>query len=61
MMSSISCPKCNTESFAKIIDSRSRDGVRYRRYKCDQCGSRWSTAEILLDDWYKIKELNKII
>ena len=34
----------------KCINSRAREGFRYRRYQCDKCKSRYSTIEIILDD-----------
>ena len=45
------CPKCGTCK-AKVADSRLDDtfSIRLRTKVCASCGTRWTTAEILLDD-----------
>lgn len=35
----------------KVIDSRLRaDGIRYRRTRCLDCGHRWTSFEVPVDD-----------
>ena len=44
----ISCPKCQCQKSA-VVNSRPfvhREGV-YRRRKCQQCGARFSTEEVI--------------
>lgn len=40
----MTCPKCCTENTA-CIDSRQQGFVRRRRYKCLECGERFTTQE----------------
>lgn len=40
----MTCPKCHTENTA-CIDSRQQGFVRRRRYKCLECGERFTTQE----------------
>ena len=34
----------------KCVDSRPKDGWRYRRYKCLSCGVRMTTVEVLVGE-----------
>lgn len=40
----MTCPKCYTEN-TSCIDSRQQGFVRRRRYKCLECGERFTTQE----------------
>lgn len=48
------CPKCKSENIG-IIDSRSNfvrplfENYRRRRYKCNNCGNRFSSIEFPVD------------
>ena len=44
------CPDCGCEITA-VIDSRKRGGMCRRRHKCLECNCRFSTMEILVDDY----------
>lgn len=37
------CPKCNVS--AKVTLTREEDNIRYRVYKCPDCGFRFGTKE----------------
>lgn len=37
------CPKCNHRMY--VTDSRQRENVTYRRYRCNDCGSYLYTTE----------------
>lgn len=39
------CPNCGS-SQTKVVDSRERDGYRYRRYHCRECFERFTTTEM---------------
>lgn len=54
------CPKCDAKS--KIIDSRMRLDVnrKDRRRKCDDCGHRFSTVEILVSEEVSVKERDNL-
>ncbi len=39
-------PGCG--GFLRICNSRPRDGYRLRSYKCDDCGSRATSVEIMI-------------
>lgn len=54
------CPKCDSKS--KIIDSRMRLDVnrKDRRHKCDDCGHRFSTVEILVSEEVSVKERDNL-
>lgn len=63
----MNCPDCKIK--AECINSRHRvSGYVHRRYKCPQCGSRFSTKEIMdIEekglDWAleQLKDVSKII
>lgn len=38
------CPYCGTDN-TDVIDSRQQGYVRRRRYKCRECGGRFTTQE----------------
>lgn len=42
----IACPTCRTPG--RVIDSRAKDGYRYRRHTCPACGARWTTYQFRL-------------
>ena len=49
------CPKCNALGLT-CIDSRPYNETIKRRRKCLNCGYRFSTVEIGIDDYSKLKE-----
>ena len=55
----MNCPKCKSCQ-RMTTDSRPNEyhTIRQRRYKCLDCGYRWSTVEILRDDFNKLKTLS---
>lgn len=40
------CPSCGMALNSRIIDSREKDGYRFRRRECLRCGDRWNTVEV---------------
>jgi transcriptional regulator NrdR family protein len=50
------CPKCHKRGTSLCLDSRPRVWPTYRRYRCEACLSRWTTYEVLGEDY---KELIK--
>ena len=52
------CPRCGSKK-NKVIDSRKEfDDTRHRRKVCCECGARWSTREISLEDYYSFTGFN---
>ena len=49
------CPKCNALGLA-AADSRPYNGTIRRRRKCLNCGYRFSTFEIIEEDYRKMKD-----
>ena len=45
------CPNCNIDS--PVVDTRLVGGSRKRRYKCPQCGERFTTIEVYDDSRIK--------
>lgn len=43
------CPKCGSDR-TSVTDSRAKDGFRYRRKACLDCGHTFSTAEIVIGE-----------
>lgn len=52
------CPKC-ANTLASCIDSRQKNDTIYRRRKCMECGFRYSTMEITLDENNRLREVEK--
>ena len=50
---------CEHEN-AKCINSRRREGYRYRRFKC-QCGYRFSSIEVNIPDNLKLNNRNNAL
>jgi transcriptional regulator NrdR family protein len=50
------CPECRKKGYAQCTDSRPREWPTYRRYRCEACYARWTTYEVLGEDY---KELIK--
>lgn len=47
----IQCSACGSQQ-SSVVDSRPRDDAcTRRRRKCDDCGHRWSTVEVSLEDY----------
>ena len=42
------CTKCDID--ASVIDSRQSQEFRRRRYECYECGTRFSTIEVVVKD-----------
>lgn len=36
-------------AYSCVIDSRAKDGYRYRRHRCLECDARWNSYESLID------------
>lgn len=49
-MDGITCPACRY-SECGVIDSRPSDGFIRRRRKCDSCGCRFNTVEVIVADF----------
>ena len=41
------CKRCGNENFG-TLDSRNKDGYRYRRKICNSCGYKWNTIEYMV-------------
>ena len=41
------CPNCGSEQ-TRVVDSRQQFTVRHRRYKCFDCGKRFTTREVVV-------------
>lgn len=50
------CPKCNSNN-VMTIDSRRHEQTTRRRKLCADCGERWSTLEVSMEEY---KSLMKI-
>lgn len=42
--------ECDCDTRRRCVDSRQKDGYRWRRYECPSCSKRWSSVEIVLGD-----------
>jgi transcriptional regulator NrdR family protein len=42
------CPNCKSDQTA-VIDSRQFKAYRRRRYKCLECGERFTTKEVVVE------------
>lgn len=52
----MNCPECESDN-CRASDSRMRrDGIRRRRYKCADCGNRYTTVEIYANEHAKLTE-----
>lgn len=47
------CPRCSVGT-AWVIDSREKDGSVRRRRRCKECGYRFTTAEVGVEDLKRI-------
>lgn len=54
----MNCPKCGN-SLASCIDARQKNDTIYRRRKCVECGYRYSTIEITIDENKRLIEVEK--
>lgn len=41
------CPECGSWQVG-VVDTRERDGYRWRRYHCRTCGVRFNTKETVM-------------
>lgn len=49
MIKGVYCTSCSSTNL-DVIDSRPKEnGIRWRRYKCADCGHRFNTCEIRAD------------
>lgn len=51
----VQCPKCNGESC--VIDSRDGETSRRRRRKCSECGHRYTTYEVHVEEYDRLQTL----
>ena len=52
------CTKCNVQS--EVLDSRARKEGWHRRRQCPNCGRRWNTVEIPMDEYKVLMALANI-
>lgn len=52
----MNCPKCGSDDTA-VRDTRMTGIVRYRRRKCNRCGNKFSTMEIPMQEYIRLKEI----
>jgi transcriptional regulator NrdR family protein len=52
----MNCPDCESDNCFAIDSRIRRDGIRRRRYKCLDCGYRYTTVEIYAGDHDKLTE-----
>lgn len=50
------CPNCGTGA-TTCTDSRPKDDYRRRVYRCHDCGCRWVTAEIPMQEYEALRGL----
>ena len=50
------CVHCGGRIYVKSAELRKRDILVYRRRECRKCGRRFSTYEILIEDYQDMKE-----
>lgn len=50
----MNCPKCGSDETA-VRDTRMTGIVRYRRRKCNRCGNKFSTMEIPMQEYIRLK------
>lgn len=43
-----SCPACGQRCSGVVFNTRELDGYRWRRRRCELCGRRFSTVEIVI-------------
>lgn len=53
------CPACGAMG-ASVVDSRPRENLRLRRYRCEACGKRFSTVEIGMEVYEKLVRAVKL-
>ena len=49
------CPKCSARG--DVYDSRERGTRKWRRRRCDFCGHRWTTIEIHMKEWNRLRRV----
>lgn len=52
------CPKCKSNETI-IVDSRAYENTTRRRRSCNECGERWSTIEVLVEEHVRMVAANK--
>ena len=52
------CPACGSENVF-VIDSRMRKDTVYRRRKCGDCNYKYSTIEIINEEYFNLKKIEK--
>jgi transcriptional regulator NrdR family protein len=50
------CPKCHKRGTSLCLDSRPRVWPTYRRYRCEACLTRWTTYELLAEEYKALRE-----
>ena len=53
------CPECGGGN-VYVVDSREKETYKRRRYKCTDCGHRWNTAEIPLEELELLEKKRQI-
>ena len=48
------CPKCGSNNVYTVASRPKKDG-HVRRRSCADCGTRWNTMEIPMDEYIKLK------
>ena len=56
----MTCPKCGSEN-TYTVDSRDGKDGRRRRKRCQDCDSRWTTIEIGVRKYQRLKQLNDVL
>lgn len=53
----ICCPQCKTNSITSVIDTRDVPGkrARRRRHECSWCKGRFTTYEIMAEEYEKLR------
>ena len=52
----MNCPECTSDN-CMVVNSRQTEAYkRTRRYKCQECGSRFSTVEITAQEYRELRQ-----
>lgn len=56
----ICCPQCKTNSITSVIDTRDVPGkrARRRRHLCHQCQGRFTTYEVMAEEYEKLRTIS---
>lgn len=56
----MTCPKCGSENTYTVDSRDGRDGRR-RRKRCQDCDNRWTTIEISVEKYQRLKRLHDVL